>query len=86
MLTLQVKEVLANIKSKMDRTVGYMLDKIRDQLMSREFRKPAITAEVYLNASMKIKDTMPEFYSKIKAEVKVIHETYFLTEQEDISK
>lgn len=80
----KVKEVLANIKSKMDRTVGYMLDKIRDQLMSREFRKPAITAEVYLNASMKIKDTMPEFYSKIKAEVKVIHETYFLTEEEDI--
>jgi hypothetical protein len=34
-----------------DSAVGYMADSVRDDLMSREFRKPGITAQLYLNAS-----------------------------------
>jgi len=36
---------------QVDSAVGYMADSVRDDLMSREFRKPGITAQLYLNAS-----------------------------------
>ena len=40
-----------SIPAQVDSAVGYMADSVREDLMSREFRKPGITAQLYLNAS-----------------------------------
>ena len=53
-----------------------MAEGMKEDLLSREFRKPAVTAEVYLNASLGIQQNIPDLYQKMLPEVKVIHETY----------
>ena len=78
----RVQEALDNIKRKIDDSVEYMAARLKDDLMNREFRKPGLTSEVYRNASLSIQVDMPELYSKIKPEIKVLHETYFM---EDLS-
>ena len=78
--------MLDGIKTKLDYTIGYMRENIQTQLMSREFRKPAVTAEVYLNASVKIQTEMPGLYARVRDEVKVIHETYDMKNKEDIKR
>jgi hypothetical protein len=78
----KVKTVLDNIREKISGTVGYMAKSIEKQLMSREFRKPGTTAEVYLNASMLIQLNMPGVYKKVRPEVKALHETFFMTDLE----
>jgi hypothetical protein len=78
----RVKEALDNIKRRLDDSVEYMAARLKDDLMNREFRKPGLTSEVYRNASLSIQFDMPELYSKIKPEIKILHETYFM---EDLS-
>jgi hypothetical protein len=36
----RVRELLRDIREKVDNTVGYMAAGVRDDLMTREFRKP----------------------------------------------
>lgn len=78
----KVKNVLDEIKIRVKETVGYMQEGIQKDLMSREFRKPAITSEVYLNASLAIQFNMPELYSKIRPEIQLMHETFFMEDAE----
>ena len=54
--------------------------------MNREFRKPGLTAQIYLNASIMIETDSPELYKKVKPEVKIIHETYFINDKNEIKK
>lgn len=79
----KVKDVLDNIREKISGTVGYMAKSIEKQLMSREFRKPGTTAEVYLNASLIIEKTMPAIYKKVRPEIKALHETFFIQTAEE---
>jgi len=78
----RVRVILDDIKRKVDGAIGYMADGLKKDLMSREFRKPGITAELYLNASIAIEKDMPQLYAKIKPEVQLLHETYFMPPEE----
>lgn len=80
----KVRAILDEIKIKVKNTVGYMSDGIQKDLMSREFRKPGITSEVYLNASQSIQVNMPELYAKIRPEVQLMHETFFMDDSAEI--
>lgn len=82
----RVRELLDDIKRKIDSAVGYMAENIRDDLMTREFRKPGITSELYLNASKTIEIDMPELYAKIRPEVKFINEVFFMREAGEMQK
>lgn len=77
----RVEDILDDIKESVSGTVEYMADGVRNQLMTREFRKPGITAEVYRNASVAIEQRMPEAYEKIFPEIKALHETYDMSLQ-----
>ena len=81
-----MKQVLDQIKEKLNQAVGYLRDRIRTNLMSREFRKPAVTAEVYLNATLKIRNNWPHIYAKVYDEAKAIHETYFMEDPAEINR
>lgn len=78
----RVRAILDDIKRKVDGAIGYMAEGLKRDLMSREFRKPGITAELYLNASIAIEKSMPQLYAKIKPEVQLLHETYFMLPEE----
>jgi len=78
----RVKDILDDIRERVDSSVGYMQEGLERDLMSREFRKPGLTAELYLNASNIIESGMPELYSKVKPEVQLLHETYFMDSDE----
>ena len=54
--------------------------------MTREFRKPGITAELYMNASKTIEVDMPELYAKIRPEIKFANEVYFMNEPAEVQK
>lgn len=82
----KVNEVLRDIKQRVDRTIAYMSENIRSQLMDKNFRRPAVTAEVYLNASMKIQNEMPRFFRMIRPEVRALHETYFMKDSGEMKK
>lgn len=79
----KVRGILDEIKIRIKNTVGYMAQGLEKDLMAREFRKPAITSEVYLNASMSIQFNMPELYARVKPEVQLLHETFFLIQNPD---
>eukprot|EP01038_Epipyxis_sp_PR26KG_P011188 gene11188-15008_t len=78
---LAVKGILDDIKSRMDDAVEYMREGLKRDLMSRQFRRPALTSEVYQNASFAIQFKMPELYAKVRPEVKAMHETYFMADE-----
>mmetsp|Transcript_15263 Transcript_15263/g.20914 ORF Transcript_15263/g.20914 Transcript_15263/m.20914 type:complete len:691 (+) Transcript_15263:1-2073(+) len=80
----RVKAILSEIKKKVDSTVEYMAEGLRADLMSREFRQPATTAEVYLNASLTLQRSMPQLYSRVRPEVQLVHETFFMSEPQQI--
>ena len=80
----RVQDVLRDIREKVDSTVGYMASGIQRQLMSREFRKPGITSEIYKNATEMIANTMPELYKKVNPEVKLIYEAYNMKDEAKI--
>ncbi|KAJ1424541.1 hypothetical protein B484DRAFT_98168 [Ochromonadaceae sp. CCMP2298] len=54
----RVKDILDDIKQRVEESVGYMAEGLEKDLMSRDFRKPGITSELYLNASNAIATTM----------------------------
>lgn len=72
------KDVLQRIDTKVRDTVGYMEEGIRSDLMTREFKRPGQSAEIYRNASIAIQARNPEQYESMRPEVKVVQETYFL--------
>lgn len=80
----RVREVLGDIKKKVDSSVGYMSQGLKKDLMDREFRKPAITAEMYLNASLTIQRDMRHLYEKVRPEVQLLHEVYFINKEADV--
>lgn len=79
-----VRGILDNIKDAVDDTVGYFAEGIRRDLMTREFRKPGITAAAYMNASMSIQKDMPGMYARIRPEIRFMHESYFIDSKEDV--
>ena len=83
---LKVQELLDRIRRKISETVDYMADAVRNDLMTREFRRPGITAEVYGNATIQIEKSLPEIYRKIAPEIRIIHETYDMTNADDIKR
>lgn len=82
----RVKEVLDNIKLRIKDSVGYMASGLEKDLMSREFRRPGLTAELFLNASMQIQREMPELYAKVRPEVQLLHEAYFVKDAAALTK
>lgn len=82
----RVKEVLDSIKQKIDDTVGYMAESLKKDLMNREFRKPAITAEIYANATNLIELKMSSLYLKVSNEIKFVHETFSMTDPYEIKQ
>lgn len=83
---LKVQELLDRIKRKVLETVDYMAEAVRKDLMTREFRRPGITAEVYTNATLQIEKKYPEIYRKVAPEIRIIHETYDMTNAEEIKR
>ena len=74
------RDVLRGVREKVDKTVGYMSAGIERQLMSREFRKPGLTSEVYTNASRLITEEIPELYAKVYPEVKLVNEAFYMSD------
>ena len=72
----RVKTVMKNINARIANTVEYMSRGIKEDLMIREFRKPGLTAEIYLNASIELQNNQ-ELYNLVIPELKAVHETYF---------
>lgn len=66
------------IENKLNRTIEYMQKAVQRNFVDQYLTQPAITGQVYLNASMQIEQNMPELYARIKPEVKVLYETYFM--------
>jgi len=79
------REILSNIRRQVDDTVSYMSAGVERQLMSKEFRKPGLTSEIYRNATFQIVHEMPDLYNKVYPEVKFVIETLNL-ETRDILK
>jgi len=78
----RVKDILDDIKQRVEESVGYMAEGLEKDLMSRDFRKPGITSELYLNASNAIATTMPELLARVRPEVRLLHEVYFMTTED----
>ena len=78
------RDILSGIREKVDNTVGYMSSGIERQLMSREFRKPGLTAEVYTNATKMITEEMPDLYEKVFPEVKFVNEAFYMNSEEEV--
>jgi hypothetical protein len=78
------RDILSGIREKVDNTVGYMSSGIERQLMSREFRKPGLTAEVYTNATKMITEEMPDLYEKVFPEVKFVNEAFYMNNAEEV--
>ena len=72
------KDVMKRIDTKVRGTVGYMEEGIRSDLMTREFKRPSQSAEIYRNASIAIQARNPDQYNSMRPEVRVVQETYFL--------
>lgn len=80
----RVREVLSDIKETMDDTVAYNSQELKKDLMDREFRQPAATAEMYLNASLAVQRDMRHLYEKVLPEVQLLHEVYLLDKDEEV--
>lgn len=74
----RVRDVLGQIENKVQDTVAYMADGIRSDLMTRTFKKPGQSSEIYRNATIAIQARMPEAYDAMLPEVKAVQETFFL--------
>ena len=61
-----------------------MAEGLRADLMSREFRQPATTAEVYLNASLVLQRS--PLYLRARPEVRLVHETFFLSDPQRLKE
>ena len=67
---------LRAIKKSVAGGVQWFQEATYNELMELRFRKPAITAQTYTNASVNIMQFMPAIYGKVAFEVKAMHETY----------
>lgn len=82
----KVKRLLDRIKKKVSETVDYMADGVKRDLMTREFRRPGITSEIYTNATIVFAMETPKLYKKVIPEVKIIFETYGLSTSAEIKR
>lgn len=80
----RVQELLQDINRHVDRTVGYMAGHLRRDLLDREFRAPAVTADLYRNASDTLQGQMPGLYGRVLPELRLLHETYSMTPEETV--
>ena len=74
----RVRDVLGQIENKVQDTVQYMAEGIRSDLMTRTFKKPGQSAEIYRNATIAIQARMPEAYDAMLPEIKAVQDTFFL--------
>jgi hypothetical protein len=82
----RVRTLLNEIKGKVITSVEYMQKNLQAELMNREFRKPGITAELYLNASLTIQQRMPELYNRVRPEIKFLNEIYFFSDESELRR
>jgi len=82
----KVRRLLDRIKKKVSETVDYMAEGVKRDLMTREFRRPGITSEIYTNATIVFASETPKLYKKVIPEVKVIFETYGLRTPAEIKR
>jgi hypothetical protein len=61
----KVTELLDSIKKRVAETVDYMAEGVRRDLMTREFRRPGITSEIYTNSTIQFTKEFPYLYSKV---------------------
>jgi hypothetical protein len=80
----RVRDILDSIKTKVVGSVEYMQKNLQTELMTREFRKPGLTAEMYTNASAIIQNRMPELYKRVRPEIRFLSEIYFCTTEEEL--
>jgi hypothetical protein len=76
----RVSQLKDDIDQRVDATVGYMADRLRSDLLEREYRGPAVTAELYRNASAIIQQDMPALYARVLPEMRLLLEVYGATE------
>jgi len=50
---------LESIRVRMDRTPGFFRERFREQLLRKNFRKVALTAEIFRNATNKVRNEIP---------------------------
>jgi predicted metal-dependent HD superfamily phosphohydrolase len=79
----RVKSVLGQIDNKIKDTVEYMADGIRSDLMTRTFKKPGQSAEIYMNATIAIQARAQERYQAMIPEVRAVQETFFMLAEGD---
>ena len=82
----RVREVLDTIRTRVKESVAYMSEGLQRDLMSREFRKPGLTAELFLNTSNAVQTQFPELYGKVRPELRALHETYFMSSEADAAR
>lgn len=70
-LTWEIKanDIFDRINKKISETVDYMADGVRRDLMTREYRRPGITAEIYKNSTNEFKTRFPSLYSKVASTI-----------------
>lgn len=83
---VKVRDLLTKIKKKVAETVDYMVEGVQKDLMTREFRRPGLTSEVYKNATVELASQFPEVYSKVLPEIQLIYETYNIPDRADIQR
>jgi hypothetical protein len=72
----RVRQLKNDIDKRVEATVGYMADRLRGDLLDKEFRGPAITAELYRNASAIIQQDLPALYARVLPELRLLQEVY----------
>ena len=77
---LKVKQTVRTIEEVMDRTISASQAQTRDALVRSILKEPALSAEIYLNATRIMAQFFPEIYGQIAPELKVVHETYFVND------
>lgn len=82
----KVKRLLDRIKKKVSETVEYMAEGVKRDLMTREFRRPGLTSEIYTNATIIFATETPKLYKKVAPEVKVIFDTYGLQNPTELKR
>lgn len=78
-----VQNVVKNIEKETKETVEYLRESVRRELTFTRLRSPAVTAQIYRNASLLIQQTMPDAYAKLRPEIQLLHEVSFLPQNVD---
>jgi hypothetical protein len=51
---------------------------MRQDLLTRELRKPGVTAAAYRKSSLALQERLPSVYKLARAEVRFVHEVYIV--------